>query len=71
MCTVKIENLGGTSIVDLYPHDLSIENLELKDEYRSSRNKRFHIYDKNLERVWWIMWKMCTKPCAWPIYLFE
>ena len=49
--TIKIENLRVTSIFDLYQHDLSIDNLDLKDEYRSSRNKRFYIYDKILERV--------------------
>ena len=71
MFTIKIENLRVTSIFDLYQHDLSVDNLDLKDEYKSSRNKRFYIYDKILERVWGIMLKMSTKPCALPIYLVE
>ena len=51
VCTVKIENLGVTSIFDLYQHDLSVDNLDLKDECKSSTNKRFYLYDKILERV--------------------
>ena len=47
----KIEILGITYIFELYQHDLSVVNLDLKDEYKSYTNKMFDLYDKILERI--------------------